>query len=61
VSYRGGPGNEFARVGTLESGTTVRVFGENKGWLQVRMADGSRGFIYKKWLEPLPDTGATEP
>jgi tetratricopeptide (TPR) repeat protein len=52
VNMRSGPGNDFPRSGALARGTTVRVIGENKGWLQIRLRNGGIGFVYKKWLEP---------
>lgn len=51
VNMRQGPGNDYPRSGSLARGTTVRVLSENKGWLQVRLRNGSTGFVYKKWLE----------
>ena len=51
VNVRQGPGNDFPRGGSLARGTKVRVIGEHKGWLQIRLSHGTDGFVYKKWLE----------
>jgi SH3-like domain-containing protein len=32
----------------------VAVFGEDKGWMQIRTPDGATGFVYKKWLRAAP-------
>jgi tetratricopeptide (TPR) repeat protein len=61
VNVRQGPGNDFPRVATLGRGATVRVTGERLGWLELRMADGSRGYVYRRWLEPVDADGATIP
>lgn len=54
VNFREGPGNDYPRVGTLASGSTVQVVGERLGWLEVRLRNGRSGFVYRRWLEPLP-------
>jgi Flp pilus assembly protein TadD len=53
VNIRQGPGNDFPRLGTLGRGATVLVTGERLGWLEVRLSDGSRGYVYRRWLEPV--------
>lgn len=60
VNLREGPGNEFPRSGSLARGTTVRVVGQNKGWLQIRLKNGGAGFVYKKWLEPADGGNAPQ-
>ena len=51
VNLRQGPGNDFPRIGALARGTTVAVTAERLGWLQIRLADGGSGWVYKRWLE----------
>jgi tetratricopeptide (TPR) repeat protein len=51
VNLRQGPGNEYPRIGAVARGTSVAVVGERLGWLQIRLASGGTGWIYKKWLE----------
>lgn len=53
VNIRQGPGNEYPRVGTLPRGATAVVIGERLGWLQLRLAGGGSGYVYRRWLEPL--------
>ena len=53
VNVRQGPSNDSPRVGGLMSGTEVEVDADSLGWLRVRLTDGSYGFVYKKWLEPI--------
>lgn len=53
VNVRQGPGNDEPRIATLGRGATVRVLGERLGWLELQMADGRRGYVYRRWLEPV--------
>ncbi len=57
VNVRSGPGNRYAARRIARKGTVVRVVGEKLGWKEVIFEDGGRGFIYRKWLEPLDDAG----
>ena len=50
VTVRQGPGNGYLSIGVIARNTTVSVVGERSGWLQIRLGDGSSGFVYKKWL-----------
>ncbi len=59
VNIRQGPGNEYPPIGILGRGATVRVTGERLGWLELRTADGVRGYVYQKWLQPLDASGST--
>jgi uncharacterized protein YgiM (DUF1202 family) len=54
VKYRTGPGNEAPQAGSLDAGTVVAVVGESRGWMKFRLKSGKEGFVYKKWLEPVP-------
>lgn len=51
VNVRQGPGNDYPRIGSLAQGATVRVVGERLGWLEIRLAGGGSGFVYRKWLQ----------
>jgi tetratricopeptide (TPR) repeat protein len=53
VNVRQGPGNDEPRIATLGRGATVRVLSERLGWLELQMADGRRGYVYRRWLEPV--------
>jgi Flp pilus assembly protein TadD len=55
VNYRAGPENEAARLGTIDAGRIVRVTDDTLGWKHVILPNGDRGFIYKSWLEPVPE------
>ena len=61
VNLRAGPGNEFPRTGSVARGTAVGVLGEDMGWMRIRLSDGSEGFIYRKWLQPVGGDGRTAP
>ena len=53
MNYHKGPANNAATLGTVPGGTRVIVHGEALGWMDVELADGQRGFIYKRWLRPI--------
>jgi uncharacterized protein YgiM (DUF1202 family) len=53
VNLRAGPGNEFERMTTLPGGTELPVLGISKGWYELELKDGRRGYIYQKWLTPV--------
>ena len=48
-----GPSNDAPQV-ARSSGTVVSVIGESHGWMKFRLKSGKEGFVYKKWLEPVP-------
>ena len=56
VNVRQGPGNDYPRIGAIGRGATVRVVSERLGWLEVRLADGGRGYVYRKWLQAVDGT-----
>ncbi len=57
VNVRAGPGNGYPARRIAAKGTVVRVVGEKLGWKEVIFEDGGRGFIYRKWLEPVNGSG----
>lgn len=57
VNVRAGPSNEHPVVRVIRRGETVRVLGETRGWKEILFDDGAKGFVYRKWLEPVADSG----
>jgi len=53
VNVRAGAGNTSPVVGVVAGGVEVSVIGEELGWKNVTLPDGSRGYIYQSWLEPI--------
>ncbi len=53
VNYRAGPDNDAERLGTIDAGRVVIVTGDTLGWKHVTLPNGDKGYIYKKWLEPV--------
>jgi tetratricopeptide (TPR) repeat protein len=53
VNYRAGPANDARRLGTLREGQVIEVLGEELGWKHFRLEDGSEGYVYKRWVEPV--------
>ena len=50
VNMRQGPGNDYPSIRVIARNTTVSLVGERSGWLQIRLDDGSSGFVYRRWL-----------
>ena len=61
VNVRQGPGNDYPRIGSLAQGSTVRVVSERLGWLEVRLAGGGSGYVYRRWLQELGAAGPPSP
>jgi uncharacterized protein YgiM (DUF1202 family) len=65
LNVRTGPGLNFTSVGVVPLGTSLVLEGRNASglWLQVRLADGSLGWVSRTFMEPnlnvanLPVTG----
>ncbi len=53
VNYRAGPDNDAERLGSIDAGREVTVIGDTLGWKHVILPNGDKGYIYKKWLEPV--------
>lgn len=50
VFFRTGPGNTYAKVGTIAGGASVLVDGEQGGWLRVTY-QGQVGWVYQTFLK----------
>ncbi|APF41271.1 SH3 domain-containing protein [Neomicrococcus aestuarii] len=50
VFFRTGPGNTYAKVGTIAGGASVLVDGEQGGWLRVTY-QGKVGWVYQTFLK----------
>jgi Flp pilus assembly protein TadD len=46
--------NDYPQVGSLTQDTVVAVVGESRSWMYVRLRSGKRGFVYQRFLEPVP-------
>ena len=54
VNVRGGPGNDFPRVGGLAAGQTVTADAEKLGWYRIQNDASGEGWVYKRWLDAAP-------
>lgn len=77
LNVRGGPGENFSVIGTLEQGATVRELiteiGAAEGWLQIVPPEGTYAFVAAEFLaqegaapaptstQPAPSPPATTP
>src|SRR3546814_19795679 len=43
------PSTATAILGRLRPGDTARIVGEESGWYQVELPDGTRGYVSKAW------------
>ena len=52
LNYREGPSVDARRLGTLVPGARLQVLGEDAGWAEVRLNDGSEAYVASEFLEP---------
>ncbi len=53
LHLRKGPGMEYDIIMSLKKGTTVSYLGNKYGWWEVRLADGTTGWLDKQYLTPV--------
>src|SRR5437867_858071 len=52
-NLRAGPGLKRTRLRVVPPGTNVRLLERRKSWIEVELADGTRGWLYDEvLLEP---------
>lgn len=56
VLVRAGPSTDTAILGRLRPGDRATIVGEVSGWYEVRLPDGTRGFVSKAWTIALGET-----
>ncbi len=54
VNYRTGPGTQYERLGVFARDTRITVDGEQNGWVQVALGDGSHAFVHGNYVRPAP-------
>jgi hypothetical protein len=52
INYRSGPHKNNEVLGVLKQGERLTVFGLEKGWYKFQKADGTTGYVFKKFLQP---------
>jgi uncharacterized protein YgiM (DUF1202 family) len=50
VNLRRGPDSRYAKVGQIDAGAWVDLIGKNKDWFQIRLADGSKAWVFSDLL-----------
>jgi SH3 domain protein len=50
LAVRSGPGNDQKSIGMLESGQMVEIVKPGDEWTQVRMANGTEGYVMSRYL-----------
>ena len=55
LRVRSGPGTNYGVVGSVSSGTVLEVWGEEEGWIHIRMEDGKDGYVSGEYVEMLND------
>ena len=48
ANVRGGPSTRYSVIGRVTRGEEIPVLGSQGGWLKVRLADGTEGWVYSK-------------
>jgi len=54
LNLRSGPGTEYRILGGVATGDGLTVMTRGEGWTEVRMQDGSTGWIPEGYLEAAP-------
>jgi len=50
VNLRKGPDSKYAKVGGVDAGAKVDLIGKYKDWLQVKLGDGTKAWIFSDFL-----------
>lgn len=53
LNVRSNPGMDSTIISQLTQGTIIKVTGNVAGWYQVRMADGTTGWVMIKFTTPI--------
>jgi len=51
ANVRTGPAKEYDKVTALAQGVRVEIIAEKNGWLEVRLPDGSKGWVLGELIE----------
>lgn len=54
LNLRSGPGTKYRILAGVATGDGLSVLTRGEGWTQVRMQDGTEGWIPEGYLEPTP-------
>ncbi len=58
VLVREGPSTDTPILARLRPGDTATLVRKLSGWYEIKLRDGTRGFVSKAWTVPLADTGS---
>jgi uncharacterized protein YgiM (DUF1202 family) len=50
VNLRKGPDSRYAKITQIDAGVQVDVIGKNKDWYQIRLADGTKAWVFSDLL-----------
>ena len=56
LNLRGGPGENYSVLGTIEQGTTVNVIRTKGEWMEIEPPTGTYGFVAAMYLTQAPTT-----
>lgn len=51
VNVRSGAGTQYAKTGSVTRGATISVLGQKGSWLNVRLSNGSTGWIHADYVQ----------
>ena len=54
VNLRAGPSSGAATLAVLQPGQPIEISGEQDGWIEVTLPDGSTGWVYARYLASAP-------
>lgn len=56
VTVRQSPSAQSSKVGSLRHGDQAQLLGSVPGWYRVQLADGTVGFVAKRWTRVVPSS-----
>jgi hypothetical protein len=61
ANVRSGPSLEFEIITSLVAGSDIVLQGQSNGWYQVRIPDGTEGWMSEQVIEITPETATAVP
>jgi SH3 domain protein len=54
ITVRSGQGEQYRIIKTIPSGTAMEILESSEEWSQVRLKDGTEGWVLNQYISPNP-------
>ncbi|MCP3891879.1 MAG: TIGR04211 family SH3 domain-containing protein [Desulfobulbaceae bacterium] len=54
IPVRRGQGTDYKIISIIQNGTAVELLGEEKGWANIKLQNGKKGWMLKRYLKETP-------